>query len=744
MNIDFRLLGWKAFQDLCVAVASEVLQRPVQVFLPSKDGGRDGAFVGTWKGAPDEPANKSTIQCKFSGKNNATLTPSQLVAELAKVKSLAARGLAHDYIIMTNAGVSGDADAQICAAFEKAGAKQCRVFGGDWLAQEIEKSARLRMMVPRLYGIGDLTQILDDRAYTQARHILSAMGDDLSCFVTTAAHRQGVEAMTKHGFVLLLGDPASGKSTIAAILALGALDAGSVGAVRITSPDQLSRWNPHEKQFLWVDDAFGPSQFDPNKTAAWNAQLPLLRSALKRGSRIVFTSRNYIWEAARRALKTSEFPLFQASQVIIDVQGLLESERGQILYNHIKLGGQPKEFKSEVKNLLATVAGNSNFLPEIARRLASPFFTGSIELTADGLRDFVDHPVDFLKEVLEKLDRPAQAAIALIFLHGNAGVLSPIAPTDELGLVTRLFGESASEIARALELLNGSLTLLVEHPEGRRWSFRHPTIADAFSVLVTESPELVELYVRGAKLDRLMDEVVCGAINVQGANVRVPAVFYSGLVDRLKDHPLDGRVQRFLTSRCDRDFVELYLSLKPEFSMVVSKINSGLAYDPQAEFLAHLASLGLLPETARKAATERVEELAFTWMDAGVFSNSKIRQLFTPDEFGELEERFKREVLDDLDSTVRRWGEDYSSTNMASHFRELRENLEIAQSHFKIDIADASFFAFSEAYERIDEQIANYEAKEESDEDSGGQAIASPIEGQAEDASISIFDDIDE
>jgi hypothetical protein len=35
-------LGWKAFQDLACAVAAEALQRPVQTFLGSKDGGRDG------------------------------------------------------------------------------------------------------------------------------------------------------------------------------------------------------------------------------------------------------------------------------------------------------------------------------------------------------------------------------------------------------------------------------------------------------------------------------------------------------------------------------------------------------------------------------------------------------------------------------------------------------------------------------------------------------------------------------
>eukprot|EP01034_Spumella_vulgaris_P011256 gene11256-14310_t len=42
-------LGWKAFQDLAIAVAEECLQRPVQSFLPTNDAGRDGAFIGRWR-----------------------------------------------------------------------------------------------------------------------------------------------------------------------------------------------------------------------------------------------------------------------------------------------------------------------------------------------------------------------------------------------------------------------------------------------------------------------------------------------------------------------------------------------------------------------------------------------------------------------------------------------------------------------------------------------------------------------
>ena len=69
-DFPLHLLGWKSFQDLCVAIAEECLRRPVQSFLPSNDAGRDGAFVGRWD-STDPAAGESTIQCKHAYPVNA-------------------------------------------------------------------------------------------------------------------------------------------------------------------------------------------------------------------------------------------------------------------------------------------------------------------------------------------------------------------------------------------------------------------------------------------------------------------------------------------------------------------------------------------------------------------------------------------------------------------------------------------------------------------------------------------------
>jgi hypothetical protein len=67
-----------------------------------------------------------------------------------------------------------------------------------------------------------------------------------------------------------LGEPAYGKSTIAAALAVGALDEWRCSTLKIRDASEfVARSNPHEpKQFFWVDDAFGATRFDWSSVAS--------------------------------------------------------------------------------------------------------------------------------------------------------------------------------------------------------------------------------------------------------------------------------------------------------------------------------------------------------------------------------------------------------------------------------------------------------------------------------------------
>ncbi|MDH4985043.1 hypothetical protein QEZ47_05720 [Aminobacter anthyllidis] len=690
---------------MAAAVAAEVLKRPVQTFLDSHDGGRDAAFLGRWKGL-DGTTAKSTIQCKFLAKPGANLTLSDVKGELPKAAKLAADGLADDYIILTNAGVSGENDARICAAFESVGVKKCRTFGGTWIVQQLTENTKLRTLVPRVYGIGDLSHIITGHGYEQAKAILNSMGSDLSCFVPTDAYRSAVKALQQHGFVILLGDPASGKSTIAAILALGAIDDGCVGALKISSPDQLNLWHPGEKQFLWADDAFGPNHFDAFRMSRWNAELGTLRAAVESGSRIVFTSRNYIWEAAKPHLKTSAFSLLKESQVVVNVQALSDEERAQMLYNHVRRV-QPQEMRQRLKPFLSAIAGNKAFLPETARRLGDPLFTKRLVISETRLTSLVEHPVEFLTEVLTQLDDPSRAAVALIFLNSQTGVPSPITATPALELVTRLMGVKFADLARAMQHLNDSLTRLVSEEDGDRWVFRHPTVTDAFATLVAASPELVELYAHGAKLDRLLGEVACRPKAAEDGRIRIPPALYPGLVERLKACALDESLKSFLGARCEKAFLILLLEARPDVLEWAAQVQaSGQTFGGKLLFAA-LVSWGLLPEEVRQRMAADIREHSINWLDAKPLTDKILRQIFKDDEFADYAEAFRKEWLSDIPSVFSDFGR-YSSDDEVGMYTEFKENLQAAQAYFKLECDEA----FDELYAEIDAHIEELEAQQ--------------------------------
>jgi hypothetical protein len=87
-EFELHTLGWRGFQDLCAAVLREVWGQSVQSFADSRDGGRDGAFYGTWADAADAvdlPSGPFVLQCKFIARRDQTLTPSVVEGELLRV-----------------------------------------------------------------------------------------------------------------------------------------------------------------------------------------------------------------------------------------------------------------------------------------------------------------------------------------------------------------------------------------------------------------------------------------------------------------------------------------------------------------------------------------------------------------------------------------------------------------------------------------------------------------------------------
>lgn len=678
-------LGWNSFQQLCQTICREVLGQTVEAFLDSNDAGKDGAFSGTWTPAPGEfYSGRFVIQCKFTADARHNLKPSDIRDEIGKVQKLVTAGQCDIYVLMTNAGVSGAQTAKVKSLLKQTGVQHVLIFGSTWINQQISERKSLRIRVPRLYGLGDLSQILDERAYAQARAVLDSMREDLAKVVITASYGKAVEAINEHGFVMLIGEPAAGKTTIASMLAMAAADRWGSSVLKLNEPAKVEeRWNPEEpSQFFWVDDAFGIMQYESSLAHSWNSILPQVRTMLRRGAKIVMTSRDYIYKRARRDLKESAFPLFNESQVVVDVHDLSIQEKQQILYNHVKLGSQPPAFKAEIKTYLPAVAAHPRFVPEIARRLADPTFTKRLYMSEYQLSQFVQKREQLLQEVLGGLDNDSLAALALIYMKKDYLEI-PISLQEAEEDALRRLGSSLGGCITALESLNGSLVLHQQADGESAWRFKHPTIGDAFAATLARSPDLLGIFLLGSSTENLIEQVICGNVGIEKA-VMVPKALYPQMIARLAEFTASEKyksshlsiwgakwsLHSFLTRRCSKDFLTLYLQTNPDLIDKVCRPGLLLRTSSEVALAIRFHEFGLLPEESRKLFVQAVSAYAIDGEDVYALESEVIRSVFTDVEFEALIARVHAELLPRL-SMVREEEQDgYRSDEPADEYME--------------------------------------------------------------------------
>jgi hypothetical protein len=686
-------LGWRAFQDLAAVVLRDVMGQSFQTFADSHDAGRDGAFYGKWRpSAAIEsfgdlvPRGPFVLQCKHTARADTTLSPSMIADELAKVRRLVANGLCRSYILLTNARVTGSSEARIRGALLAAGVEHPIVLTGNWICQTIASHRNLRMFVPRVYGLGDLSQILDERSYEQARALLQYLTAELSTFVVTGAYRRAAEALQRHGFVLLLGEPGAGKSVIAATLAMTALDAWHSATIRAhTAEELLAHWNPNEPdQFFWVDDAFGAVRHDWALTQGWTMRLPTVMTAVKSGAKVVLTSRDYVYRDARRYLKEYAYPLLREGQVVIDVTDLTRDERERILYNHIRLGDQSSSFRRVLKPYLDATADAHPFRPEAARRLGQKIFTRGLELSQRAVVEFVERPNQYLAEVFDALDSDQRAALALVYVAGQLRL--PIGGDHDQALLLTRLGSTPTATGVALEALDGTFVRYGSAPgtdQAASWSFHHPTLREGFAAFIATHPHLLDVFVAGLTEEAVLTQIDCGAKPTRGTLVSIPSQLYPAVAERLAtmgqpsgDWSRRWAWHQFFVQRCSTAFLRVYTELDQDFIPRLLRFGSYLSVVPEPRVLARLHEGGLLADADRRNAVARASDLAVETPDADWLDAPEWKVLATESERGSILERVRDQLIPVLSDEVSNWRSNYPGDREPDdYYRPLEEAL---------------------------------------------------------------------
>lgn len=653
-DLALHTLGWKAFQDLCGQICGEVLRLTISVYREAQDGGQDATFlIDSGNGSTQD----GTVQCKFTSNASRRLKASDLSGEEESIRDLVSRGKAHRYYFITNMGIDAPVAEAMRDRLREIGVADPYVLGKEWITLQISESARLRALVPRVYGLGDLSTILDERRAAQTSALLGHLMPSLKVYVPTSAHRTAVQILADKGIVLLLGAPATGKSMLAAILATTALDGEGHRCFQFDGPNEfVNNWNPNDNgRFYWIDDAFGPSQLRSDYVDTWIAIMNKVKAAVAAGNRLVLTSRVHIWNAAKGRLGTRNHPLFVSGDAVVNVGHLSPVERQQILYNHIKAGNQARNWKAAIKPHLPLVANDPDLLPEIARRLGDKGFTRGVTDFPEDIVNFVAYPMDFLVDSIQELSEAQRAALTLVFLHRSR---LPFATSDgpDRSLVASKFGVSVVDLGDALEQLTGAFLVTRTDGNAKFWSFAHPTISDALSKILTQRPDLVELYVKGTKVETLLAEVVCeGAPAVRDAVV-VPNSVSDLLVSRLVETPNEPDSNRalfgFLCDRASDAVLRAVLSLEAGLLNRQPAAYWRICTNSTVLLCARAHSLGILPEEKREEIASRLESALLIYRDASFLSDDKVLALIRPTKLLSISSELLGRVVDELPDEI--------------------------------------------------------------------------------------------
>ena len=557
-DLALHTIGWRAFQDLASQVCEERLKTSVTVHYQAKDGGQDAVFHVS--GAGKTEPSVGTVQVKYSTNPKRSLTLSDLKPELENLKELVAAGEAGRYIFISNMSVTAPNAKAIKAKLREYGVEQPDVWGKQQVTLTIRESSKLRALVPQVYGLGDLSTILDERAIEQTKATLNAWLPKLRAYVPTESHKRAVRVLDRHGVVLLLGNPVSGKSTIGAILSTMAIEDEDHSVIQISSPEEfVEHWNPHNKnRFFWIDDAFGSSVMDSDNVQGWAKTFSKVSAAINGGNRFLFTSRNYIYNIAAKRLGTRNLHLFRSGDATVDVGALSKNEQQQILYNHIKHGEQAESWKRKTKEFLEEVADVEGFLPGISERLGNPDFTKNLSLTKDSLCDFMANPKDHLIQVIDELESEQFAALALIYVHRGRLELANL-DDDAVMAIEKTTGHVAQEIITRLRELAGSFSREMSESSDQVWGFEHPTIADAITAILDMHPNMTSALVRGGPIEKVLSQFVCENGPVIQNAAKIPVSLNDALNSRLLDTPnhvmTNHNLFEFLAFRASDDVV---------------------------------------------------------------------------------------------------------------------------------------------------------------------------------------------
>lgn len=486
-NYNLEALGATRYQLLVNAILKFTWREKLETFKEGKDDGADGIIKITEN-------EKYLVQSKY--KTLAHMKDTDSLFQQLKTtfkqeleKSEILKDETKEYHFHTNADLSKNQKDELNSIFtEKYPSKILRTQSRTDLYDFLNSNPTIAQSFPEILNISHLRTIINESNVSSSKFYFEEVAHNAKTYAPTQVYAEALRILENHHFVILTGSPKAGKTSTAEALAFSYVQTGySIFEIH-NAETFFEVLNISEKVVIVCDDVFGDVVFKESKGEDWHSHFRKILRSLGPNKKLIWTSRNYIFEELLSETKFGEEQeTIKKEKIEVNVGNLSSIEKAYIVKNHFKASSLNPDQKKILVSLAPRIVKSSYFNPESIRQLASNKFVEILGSCSQNQYEIFSRIEDFLKE-------PTQGWILAFnkLSEDEKIILKVLARNDAELTENKLSADTTlpiENIKAAISKLSGSFIKTKFLPNNEsRITFFHPSLKDMMVKIMNENP----------------------------------------------------------------------------------------------------------------------------------------------------------------------------------------------------------------------------------------------------------------
>lgn len=393
MTYTFDSLSDADFEDLCCDLLSESLQLRFQSFRRGRDSGIDllqGARL----------FGNVVVQCKHYRRSTYAQLKHKIEAEeLLKIRKIAPSR----YILATSLGLTPANKEELRQLLAPFCLGVDDIYGADDINALLRRHDAIELKHHKLWltSVAVLRQVLKHGAAVWNTLTADDLRRQMAMYVQTDAYAAAMELLSKCNYCVISGIPGIGKSTLARVLVTRLMDQGcELISVRQDVHEVFESLDLSKRQVVYYDDFLGQSSIGERLGKNEDRGIVRLLKEAQRNAnlKVVFTTREYILEDAKRVYEPLNSGELDIGKCIVKVEDYTRGHRARILYNHVYFSGLPRSYGEalRVDRGYCRIIDHRGYNPRIVEWMTLEVRVRDID------------PADYVDEFVRVLDNPSR------------------------------------------------------------------------------------------------------------------------------------------------------------------------------------------------------------------------------------------------------------------------------------------------------------------------------------------------